>query len=462
MRSVLLFILFITATATRADDKFSLQQVYDINLPVIEIETVDGELPTFDVVFHPDGAMGVSITNATKVPARLRMVKGKGVLFDSGDYQEKESGITIKVRGNTTARFDKKPYKIKLQKKADLLLRGDEERYADKDWLLILDESLSAKTAFKLNELAGMAWTPAYTYVNLILNGEYLGLYMLCEAVERNKSCRVNVDKTGYLFEYDAYWWNEKVYVESTREGIPMHYTFKYPDADDITEEQLNWFEQMIHQAEAAMKDGTYEDYIDVKSFATWILLHDILGSQDAAGSNYYLMKYDETAQSKIQFALIWDFDMIFICQEEWSVVHQGGWYFYNYLFDDQKFIQAFIDRWKELSPTLFDQLFSYLEAYAASDEGKAFDEAVGLDNQLWGQERKTANVRTRGIISWLTRQKAWIDNAVAEMASTISGMESVNEEPKGNDCLYNLQGQRISQPQKGIYLKNGRKFIRK
>ena len=158
MRSVLLFILFITATATRADDKISLQQVYDINLPVIEIETVDGELPTFDVVFHPDGAMGVSITNATKVPARLRMVKGKDVLYDSGDYQEKESGITIKVRGNTTARFDKKPYKIKLQKKADLLLRGDEERYADKDWLLILDESLSAKTAFKLNELAGMAW----------------------------------------------------------------------------------------------------------------------------------------------------------------------------------------------------------------------------------------------------------------------------------------------------------------
>ena len=108
------------------------------------------------------------------------------------------------IRGNTTARAKKKPYKIKLQKKADLLLRGDDEKYGDKDWLLILDESLSAKTGFKLNELAGMQWTPSYQYVNLILNGEYKGLYMLCESVERNKSCRLNVDKSGYIFEYDA------------------------------------------------------------------------------------------------------------------------------------------------------------------------------------------------------------------------------------------------------------------
>ena len=156
LRSVLLFIMLITTTATRADDTISLQQIYDINLTVLEIETVNGEMPVYDEVSPPPGAMGYGIKNATKVPARMKLLKGKELLFDSGEYQADTSGITLKIRGNTTARARKKPYKIKLQKKADLLLRGDDEKYGDKNWVLLRDESLSAKTGFKLNELAGM------------------------------------------------------------------------------------------------------------------------------------------------------------------------------------------------------------------------------------------------------------------------------------------------------------------
>ena len=460
MRSVFLFILLITSTATRADDAISLQQIYDINLAVLEIETVNGEMSVYDEVSPPPGAMGYGIKNATKVPARMKLIKGKDVLFDSGEYQEDVSGITLRIRGNTTARAKKKPYKIKLQKKADLLLRGDDEKYGDKNWVLLRDESLSAKTGFKLNELSGMQWTPAYQYVNLILNGEYLGLYMLCESVKRNKSCRLNVDKTGYIFEYDAYWWNEDVYVECTREGISMHYTFKYPDSKDITAEQLDDFAKMIRQAETSMKDGTYADYIDVNSFVTWILLNDILGSKDAAGANYYFTKYDQTEQSKVAFALLWDFDMIFLDEEEWCTAHKGGWYFFTYLFDDEAFIKAYIAKWKEISPTIFDQLFSYLEDYAASEEAPAFNQSVELDNQLWNEDRRTASERTQGIISWLTRRKAWMDQAIEEMSATVSGIHSVTTSPQTDDVIYNLQGQRVNHPQKGIYFRNGKKYV--
>lgn len=460
MRSVLLIIFLITTIVTRAANVISLQQVYDTGLTVIEIETVNGEMPVFEGVSPPPGSMGYGIKNATKVPARLKLLKGSELLFDSGEYLEDVSGITLKIRGNTTAWAKKKPYKIKLQKKADLLLRGEDEQCADKDWLLILDESLSAKTGFKLNELAGMQWTPAYQYVNLILNGEYKGLYMLCESVNRNKSCRLDVDKTGYIFEYDAYWWNEDVYVESSRGDISMHYTFKYPDAKEISGEQLDYFTKMIHQAEASMRDGTYANYIDVNSFVTWILLHDILGSKDAAGANYYFTKYDQTEESKIAFALLWDFDMIFLDEEKWSAAHKGGWYFYNYLFKDEAFIKAYITKWNELSPTIFDQLFSYLEDYAASDEAPAFDQSIELDNQLWNQDRRTASERTEGIISWLTHRKAWMNQAIEAMAATVSGIHSVITPSQTDGVIYNLQGQRVNHPQKGVYLRNGKKFI--
>jgi len=276
MRIVFLFIFLITATVTRADDAISLQQIYDINLTVLEIETVNGEMPVYEGATPPDGVKGYA-----------------KVLYDSEDYLEDVSGMTIRIRGNTTAWAKKKPYKIKLQKKADLLLRGDDAKYSDKDWLLILDESLSAKTGFKLNELCGMQWTPAYEYVNLILNGEYKGLYMLCESVKRNSRCRLNVDKTGFIFEFDAYWWNESVYVESTLKRHPMNYTFKYPDENDFTEETRSYFTEMIHQVESSIKDGTYADYIDVNSFVTWLLAQDILGNMDAGGSNFYLSKFD-------------------------------------------------------------------------------------------------------------------------------------------------------------------------
>ena len=128
----------------------------------------------------------------------------------------------------------------------------------------------------------------------------------------------------------------------------------------------------------------------------------------------------------------------------------------------DEAFIKSYVAKWKELSPTIFDQLFSYLEAYAASAEAPAFDASVELDNQLWNQDRRTASERTQGIISWLTRRKAWMDRAVETMSESVSGIQTLTVGPHADDTLYNLQGQRVVKPQKGIYICNGKKFVAK
>ena len=119
-----LFLLLILVQPLFAVVSFSdivdLQEVYDAGLPVLSITTVDGEEPTFDVWYAPEGCIGLSIKNATKVPARMTISHNGNVLYDSGEYVEDKSGLTIKVRGNTSAIQHKTPYKIKLQKKADL------------------------------------------------------------------------------------------------------------------------------------------------------------------------------------------------------------------------------------------------------------------------------------------------------------------------------------------------------
>ena len=128
---------FILGTA--ACQAQTLEEVLGYDLPVVVVNTVDGEEPTAEQIDHPEGCMGTGVTNITKVPGRVRIFypsDAESPAYDSGEYREGESGMLFKIRGNSSALDDKKPFKIKLQKKADMLMRGD-KKYNDKDWALI-------------------------------------------------------------------------------------------------------------------------------------------------------------------------------------------------------------------------------------------------------------------------------------------------------------------------------------
>ena len=179
-------------------------------------------------------------------------------MFDSKEYIKDESGMTIKIRGNSTPYFDKKTYKIKLQKKGDMLCRG-ESKFNDKNWLLIKDGDVSINTfiGLKTNELFKLQWTPCYKYVNVVFNGDYRGVYMLIEAVGRNSKCRLNVDKeNGFIIEYDAYWWNEDLYFDSLINSM-FKFTFKYPDSEDLEELQFNQVKSSVYEMENYIIGGT-------------------------------------------------------------------------------------------------------------------------------------------------------------------------------------------------------------
>ena len=128
-------ILILLTFATKASCNIDLGTIIGLGLPVVEISTQNGEEPSCEMVEHPEDCMGQGITNAKKVMGRLRIIDGEETLYDSGEYLEEGGGITIRIRGNSSAWADKKPYKIKLQKATDLLTRGDNNKYADKEWL---------------------------------------------------------------------------------------------------------------------------------------------------------------------------------------------------------------------------------------------------------------------------------------------------------------------------------------
>lgn len=435
-------------------------EVAALGLPVVVLETVGHVEPTCDFVAAPPGCIGEGITNATKVPAEGYMIVGDSIAWKSGKYQSDTSGLTLKIRGNSSAYAEKKPYKMKLQHEADLI-EGNQE-FEDTEWLLIKNDTTSFNTQIGLmvSRLVGMPWTPRARLVNLILNGDYRGIYTLTENVKRNPHGRVDVAKQGgYIFEWDAYWWNEPYYITDCRD---CKFTFKYPNSEKLTMDSAEYLRTVVDSTEVSIDKGTYTDYIDVPSFVNYLLAHDILGTFDGAGSNTFLTKYDNTASSSFCMLTLWDFDTIMRQDGGWSGIHYAREFWYPRLLDNQDttFLRAYIDRWDEIKDTLPQQMEEWLEEYKAGEKFKAAERSWNWDLQRYERDFPTAQQQIDRARRWFSSRTTYIEAAIVpyrEKTAISSPLVT-----RHSSTAYDLQGRRLTQePQRGIFIRDGRKVIK-
>ena len=273
--------------------------------------------------------------------------------------------------------------------------------------------SLNSMIGLKVNELMGLQWTPQYRFVNLIFNGESRGLYMLMESVDRNADCRLDVDKqTGYIIELDPYWWKEDRYAQASFEES-LNYTFKYPDEKDLTSAQFDYIQTVLSEAEESTRNGSYQEKIDIESFARWMLAQDILGNTDGAGSNIFLTKHDNTKASLLKMGCLWDFDVI-MKSEGWDEIH--GRYFFKGLFasENKAFVRRYISLWKENKDHVFLELKRYLDNYLASELCQAVDASIELNNERWASlmyPLPHSATFVQDATSYFTKRKVWLED---------------------------------------------------
>ena len=437
----------------------STRELLELGFPVIEIQTVNNVEPSFTPVDPPEGAFGKGILSE-KVAGRMTIVDADGTRYDSGDYVENTSGITLKIRGNTSAYGNIKPYKIDLQTKADLLHRSNDETYADKDWVLINGDKMNTIVGFKISELVGMSWTPAYQFVHVVLNGQFRGLYLLMESVKRNPRCRLDVDKeSGYIFEHDAYWWKEEVYLQS---DAGRYYTLKYPKEGNQTEQQLDYLLRLINEMENSILMGTYESVIDTHSFARWLLAHDIIGNRDAAGSNIFFVKYDNTESSKVTMPLLWDFDMTLSRPTEWASIHNDTYGIFKTLLEspNHSFKQKYIELWNQCSDAIFTEMLSFLYDFHSSPQMSHLEQSRQLIMQLYDYEDSTWEEDVQYCISWFEGRKDWLGQSIQKMEEDMQ--DGVSRVPSLSTTLitYDLAGKPIKANAKGIRVQLGRKYF--
>ena len=197
----LLFVIVATFSYGQGD-----AYVQKTNIPTIYIDT--------------DG--GMSVTSKTQyINATMVYVSGS----DTIRYE----AMKIRGRGNSTWGLAKKPYRIKFNESTKFLGKG----YAkNKSWTLLAnhgDKSLlrNAVTS-RMGEFLGMPFNPAAHFVDLVLNGTYLGNYQVSDQVNVDNK-RVEIfeqdyaaDDTsnitgGYLLEIDGFATGEPVYFTTGR-----------------------------------------------------------------------------------------------------------------------------------------------------------------------------------------------------------------------------------------------------
>ena len=248
------------------------------NLPTVVIHTKDNIEP-YDKVNEIDCFISIISDN------------GQTLLADSAQ---------IRLRGNASMGFPKKPYRIKFAHKHKVLGAPA----SAKKWTLINnygDKTLMRnQLAFELSRRFGMPYTPFCAYVDVIVNGDYKGCYQLCDQIEVKKG-RVDIEEGGYLIEADAYAGSEASMFWSAK-GTPV--TIKYPKEDSITWEQSEYIRQHYDKME-----NNWKTYLDLNTFLRHFLVGEFSGNTDTYWSTYF---YKHRANDTLYVGPCWDFDLAF------------------------------------------------------------------------------------------------------------------------------------------------------
>ena len=382
------------------------------DLPLLSIDTDSGRDPSYEIAEKPDEyLLGRSITQNEFETGILYLSKSE----DAADQEW--LSMKLRVRGNTSVvNREKLSYKLKLSEDTDLFGNGSEPA---KNWVLLnAGTDLDAYTGSWLSTICGMEWQTPVHYVNLMLNGDWKGTYVLAQSVGK-ESGKPYITKDGMIFENDAYWWNDEGASFRLRNQVDhFAYTFKYPDIYSEEDETLLYIRDVMQQFEDRLYGGdpSYADLIDVDSFANWILVRDILGQGDAGGTNMFFYKADQSDASKVKMGPLWDFDSAFERKKSWSACRSEMVSYFPQLFATERFDAAYRDRWSALSQTLASDIAQQYEQMRTQSLGAALQESWDLDAARWNRDVKPLDAQIEDANAWFTHRVQWMNKKLEIM----------------------------------------------
>lgn len=319
----------------------------------------------------------------------------------SADESMEDVVCQVRGRGNTTWYWPKKPYLIKLDKKESVLGMPKHKR-----WVLLanfLDRTLMRNlVSMKVASMTGLAWTPHCVPVELVLNGQHKGSYLLIEQVRVDKN-RVNItemskeDNTGdavtggYLLECDFHYDNEVQWIDNHGKCVQMDngipFGVKYPDSEDLTTAQLTYIKNYISEVAGTLYGPNFKDpengyakYLDIDSFVDYWIVFEVMGNHELGNPGSVYMHKDRGG--KLVAGPCWDFDWGVLSyrsspQGKTGLINRNS-IWYARLFEDPVFAEKVKNRFQELLPQL-QTIPDYMDALQ-----KQLSESAKYNFRMW------------------------------------------------------------------------------
>ena len=442
--------------------------------------TVNGK--TAEYTFYQDSKLGSVFVQTSIGLSAIHANKNKRdkgakilVLDDLGQTEYSDisanTNSEIKGRGNATWSYLKKAYQIKLDSKTELL--GMDKA---KTWILLANytdqSSLHNALGFMLGDVLDVPYNIDYRFVHLYVDGEYLGMYMLCEKVQidgnridiedlekatekanpdkdlekasiqtvRNGSLINNTILTkytyckgvaspeditgGYLVELDFRGESEPCHFVTENGNI---YVVKSPEY--ASKEEMEYIAGLFADMEEAIYSETgynrkgvhYSEYIDMESFAAVYTVQELMKNWDAyLGSMFFFKDADKNGETaKIYNGPLWDLDNTL-----------GNIRYDKYFFDDTSFLWAQNGVFQNYTRTFGKKLMSHADFHnTVADKYAVAYDAVQEALSEGGWMEKTVSQIGEGVAMERERWKfydhdSWLLNASGYKVNNVKFIE--------------------------------------
>ena len=366
----------------------------------------------------PELTITTTDPSIAEIPSKDYYLEGTLAVNGRGGYEDYTGKTEVKGRGNSTWGYPKKPYRLKLNKKAEICGLGKANNYV----LLAnhLDPTLMLNSvAFKIGRLLELPFTNHAIPVDVVLNGIYKGSYLLTEQIEVKEN-RVDLDENNsVMWELDSYWDDEPKF-KSTAFNLPV--MVKDPD---LTTEQFEYWKKDFNAfttqfAKEPLEGNSYVDMIDIESVAKFLITFNLVHNMEINHPKSVFLHKE--GNGKYVMGPIWDFDWAY--DYEGTSNHFGryntplfsssmngvGTAFFQRFLQDSRVKAIYKRTWQDFKNNKLDALLQYVDDYAVM-----LKPSVERNSELW-ENTRSFDTKVKELKTWLKNRADYIDSEVSKL----------------------------------------------
>lgn len=290
---------------------------------------------------------------------------------DNPSNNIEKTGLKDEIRGRGNFSWilcAKKSYRLKFKKKTSLF-----GLKAAKSWILLANHQdptlIMNAIAFELASRFEMKFNHHFFYVDVVLNGKYVGNYLLTEHNQVGAG-RIDIDETnGFFIELDKHYDEEPKFISDYYKLPVLIKSPEYAQTEEagyseeysFVREKINTIETLLYNNDELTPDKNYQDHIDLKSMMDFLLINEMVKNEEIRHPKSVFMYMDR--DKIVHMGPLWDFDWAFDAINENNRLRHFSdakklirkHVFFHRFYSDPEFIDSYKKRWNEMKSEMID-----------------------------------------------------------------------------------------------------------